>query len=143
MVSFNKSKFVELVGAMLAQEFSKESPKKSTRLAKAFMATMKIKGNKITYTLPHYARYVIDGSAPHEIKAKNKKILAVPLKDWTGKKPNRYGSGKFPMLSKDGKFVLLGKRVMHPGNQPNNFLDRVLHRKIKGIITKALKLSIK
>lgn len=142
MVNIDEDKFKQLVGAMLGQEFAKESPKNSTRLAKAFMATMKIKGNTITYTLPHYAEYVIEGSAPHEIRAINKKSLAVPVKDWTGKTPNAYGSGKFPMYSKDGQFVLLGKKVMHPGNQPNNFLDRVLRRELGPILVKALKLSI-
>ena len=142
MVRINKKKFMGLVGDMLGQEFAKEAPKVSTRLSKTFLSTMKIQGNKITYTLPHYARYVIEGSAPHEIRAKNKKILAVPIKDWNGKTPNKYGSGKFPMLSKDGTFVLLGKKVMHPGNQPNPFMDNVLHRKLGDIITRALELSI-
>lgn len=136
--------FKEKVGFMLGQEFALESPKKSTRLAKAFTSTIQIRGNKIIYTLPHYAEYVINGSAPHEIKVKNKKSLAVPIKDWTGKTPNKYGSDNgFPMLSKDGKFVLLGKKIMHPGNKPNDFMDRVLHRELKDIIKKALKLSIK
>ena len=93
--------------------------------------------------MPSYADYVINGSAPHEIHVKDKKSLAVPLKDWTGKTPNKYGSDQgFPMLSKDGSFVLLGKKVMHPGNAANPFMDNVLHRELKGIIKKAIKLSI-
>ena len=142
MVRINQKKFVELIGAMLGQKFAEYSPKDTTRLSKAFLSTMKIKGDTITFTLPHYAEYVIEGSAPHEIKAKNKKILAVPIKDWNGRAPNKYGSGKFPMLSKDGTFVLLGKKVMHPGNQPNPFLDEALNKELGPIIKRALELSI-
>ena len=142
MVRINRKKFMELVGAMLGQEFAKEAPKDTTRLSKAFLSTIKIKGDIITYTLPHYAKYIIEGSAPHIIRAKNKKILAVPLRDWTGKTPNKYGSGKFPMLSKDGSFVLLGKQVNHPGNQPNPFMDNVLNKELGPILVKALELSI-
>ena len=142
MVKINKKIFMEKVGFMLAQEFALECPKKSTNMAKRFASTMRVKNNVIHYTLPKYADYVINGSAPHEIKAKNAKSLSVPVKDWTGKTPNNYGSGKFPMYSKDRKFVLLGKKVMHPGNKPNDFMDRVMQRKLKQIIRKAIELSI-
>lgn len=144
MVTIDREKMLNIVGFELAQLFSQESPKKSTRMAKAFMSTMKVENGVITYTLPYYAKYVIEGSAPHEIRVKNAKSLAVPIKDWSGRTPNAYGSKKgFPMLSKDGKFVLLGKKINHPGNAPNFFIQDTLNRHIKDIMEVAIKQSIK
>jgi hypothetical protein len=66
-----------------------------------------------------YAQRVHDGVGPKaghgeiEIVAKNKQVLACPIQQWRGKEVNPYGSGKLPCLSKDGNFVILGKRV-HP-----------------------------
>jgi hypothetical protein len=123
---------------MLAQEFALASPEISTRLSKSFASTMKIEGNTIVFTLPHYAYQVINGSKPHTIMVRDKKVLATPIKLYKGKAPNPYGSGKFPMLSKDGKFVMFGKKVNHPGNAPNDFLKEVLHQKLKGIINQVV-----
>ena len=85
-----------------------------------------------------YGKYVEFGSNPHVIRAKNKKVLAVPIKDWAGDSPNRYGSGKLPMLSKDGRFVLLGKKVRHPGVRPTYFVRNTVMNKLPGIIQKEL-----
>lgn len=143
-VTIDGEKFMNILGFELGQRFSMECPKKSTRMARAFISTMKIEGDKIVYTLPYYAKNVIDGSPPHEIKAKNAKSLAVPIKDWTGRKPNPYGSKQgFPMLSKDGKFVMLGKKVNHPGNAPNMFVQDILYREIGDIIKLAIHQSRK
>jgi hypothetical protein len=67
----------------------------------------------------------------------------VPVKEWTGRTPNPYGSKKgFPMYSKDKKFVLLGRKVNHPGNAPNHFLQDTLNRNIKEVMERAIKMSI-
>ena len=140
MTKFDKRVFMETVGFLLAQEFAIEAPKDSGTLAKSFPATMTVEGSVIKFRLPKYAEYVINGSAPHVISVKDKKILAVPIKDWKGKTPNPYGSDKgFPMLSKDGKFVLLGKRVNHPGNKPNPFLQDTINRKLQFILKQAFR----
>jgi hypothetical protein len=126
------------IGFMLAQEFALASPKISTRLSKSFASTMKVEDNTIVFTLPHYAYQVINGSKQHTIMVRDKKTLAVPTRLYKGKAPNAYGSGKFPMLSKDGSFVMFGKKVNHPGNAPNDFLKEVLHQKLNGIIKKVV-----
>ena len=119
-----------------------EAPKDSGTLAKSFTSTISTTQDTITYRLPEYAEYVINGSAPHKIKVKNKKILAVPRNKWQGDTPNPYGSKDgFPMLSKDGKFVLLGRQVNHPGNAPNPFMEDVLHRRLRDLMKQALNIS--
>lgn len=143
-VNIDKDKFMNIVGFELGQRFSIECPKKSTRMARAFVSTMKIENDMITFTLPYYAKYVIEGSPPHIIKVKDAKSLAVPIKDWTGRKPNPYGSKQgFPMLSKDGKFVLLGKKINHPGNAPNMFVQDVLYRELGDVVKLAIEQSRK
>lgn len=141
-VNIDKDKFMNIVGFELGQRFSMECPKVSSRMSRAFISTMKIENDMITFTLPYYAKYVIEGSPPHEIKVKDAKSLAVPIKAWTGSKPNAYGSKKgFPMLSKDGKFVLLGKKINHPGNAANMFIQDVLYREIGDIVKLAIEQS--
>jgi hypothetical protein len=143
MAYIDKNKLLKIVGFELGMLFSQEAPKQSTRLSRAFMSTMKVENGVITYTLPYYAKYVIEGSPAHEIKVKNAKSLAVPVKDWNGKTPNPYGSKKgFPMYSKDKKFVLLGKKVNIPARPPNFFIQDVLNQNIKQVIEKAIKMSI-
>lgn len=144
MVSFDGDLFAERLGFLLGQKFAENCPEKSTRMAKAFTSTMRIENNEIVFSLPYYAKYVINGSPPHTITVKDAKSLAVPIKDWTGLKPNPYGSDKgFPMLSKDGKFVLLGKKVNHPGNAPNFFIQDTLHREFEDLVKQALDISRK
>jgi len=140
-MAVDKARLMETVGFMLGQEFADAAPKRSTRLAKSFTSTVRIVGDTIHYTLPYYAKSVMEGAAAHPITVRDKKVLAVPIKDWEGKKPNAYNSGQFPMLSKDGRFVLLGKKVNHPGNKPNPFMKDVMHRKLKAIIKKATIMS--
>jgi hypothetical protein len=143
MAYIDTQKLLKIVGFELGQLFAQESPKKSTRMAKAFISTMKVENGVITYTLPYYAKYVIEGSPAHEIKVKNAKSLAVPVKEWTGTTPNPYGSKKgFPMYSKDKKFVLLGKKVNIPARPPNFFVQDTLNRNIKEVLEKAIKQSI-
>jgi hypothetical protein len=72
-----------------------------------------------------YAKAVHDGSPPHVIVARKAKSLAVPRKDWKGI-VHPYGEKKFPTLSKNGQFVLLGKRVRHPGHKGNPWMRRTI-----------------
>lgn len=97
----------------------------------------------ITFTAPYF-KDVHEGSPPHDIVARNKKSLAVPLRDFFGT-AYPYGSGRLPQLSKDGNFVLLGKRVRHPGYRGNPFLRRTVEeylpkvgRMVKRAVVRAL-----
>ena len=88
---------------------------------------IKTKKTMIMY-LSHGVRYGIyleEGTPPHKIRAKNKKVLAIPLKVWN--KDNRgpvnpYESKKLPKLSKDKKFVILGRAVNHPGTKKRSIV---------------------
>lgn len=85
----------------------------------------------ITFTAPYF-KDVHEGSPPHDIAVKNKKSLAVPLKDFYGT-AYPYGSGKLPQLSKDGKFVLFGRRVRHPGYGGNPFLRETVKQYLPSV----------
>ncbi len=111
-------------------------PVKGTDLKNSINVVPTERGLRIS--MMEYGRYVEFGSNPHVIRAKNKKVLAVPIKNWSGESPNKYGSGKLPMLSKDGKFVLLGKKVKHPGVRPTWFIRNTILNKLPGIIAKEL-----
>ncbi|MGE5572938.1 MAG: hypothetical protein ACM3ZU_07980 [Bacteroidota bacterium] len=75
----------------------------------------------ITFTTP-YAATVHDGSRPHVIRARRAKTLAVPVKRWHGVAPNPADSDELPKLSKNGRYVILGKRVKHPGTRGHPYL---------------------
>lgn len=70
-----------------------------------------------------YAIYVHEGTAPHVIEAKNKKVLA---------------------NVKTGQ--VFGKRVNHPGTRPNRFMPRIAEQskqEIDTLFSKALELIVK
>lgn len=62
-----------------------------------------------------YGSSLEKGTPKHVIRAK-KKTLAVPVGAWKGT-INPYESKSLPKLSKDGRFVILGKKVNHPGTK--------------------------
>lgn len=80
----------------------------------------------ISFNTP-YALVVHEGAAPHKITVDTAKSLAVPVRKWKGK-VNPYGSGKLPMLSKDGRYVLLGRSVNHPGSTGFKYLENAFNR---------------
>jgi hypothetical protein len=82
-----------------------------------------------------YAKYVHDGTPPHDIVAKNKKVLAVSIRHWKGT-ANPYGSGRLPCLSKDGNYVILGKRIHHPGYRGNPYLTGPVERNLPVFTTR-------
>lgn len=108
----------EVVGFLLAQEFAKAAPKITGNLARTFAATVKVEGDVIKFILPGYAASVIRGSAPHIITPKNKKAL------------------KFKGRSGD----VFAKKVRHPGNAPNFFIQDTLNRKFGQILKQAFKI---
>lgn len=71
-----------------------------------------------------YALAVHEGTGPHVITPKTAKVLAVPTRQWKGGPVHAYGSGMLPSYSKDGNFIILGKRVHHPGFQGKKYLER-------------------
>ena len=80
----------------------------------------------ISFNTP-YALVVHEGAAPHKITVDTAKSLAVPVRKWKGD-VNPYGSGKLPMLSKDGKYVLLGRSVNHPGSTGFKYLENAFNQ---------------
>ena len=60
-VDFNKLQ--ESFGFLMAQDFSIAAPKRTGQLARTFMATMQVEPNKIKFTLPYYAGFVIRGTS--------------------------------------------------------------------------------
>ena len=56
-----------------------------------------------------YAEYVEEGRGP--VTVKNKKVLASPIESWGYRPVNPYGSKQLPVLSKDGRYVILGRKV--------------------------------
>jgi hypothetical protein len=83
-----------------------------------------------------YAVLVHEGFAPHEIRPVAAQVLAVPEGRWRrgGRKtPNPYGSGQLPSLSKDGYYVILGKKVSHPGYKGSKYLERPMNARMQGM----------
>lgn len=73
----------------------------------------------VTIHMPSYAMYVEFGTAPHEIRAINKKSL-----HW----------------KKDG-VDFFAKVIHHPGTQPNPFIRTTINTKLRDIIIKNIKMS--
>lgn len=110
----DKNKLLEYIGVELAQLFSQECPKISTRMSRSFIASFRVEEGQIIYTLPYYAKYVIEGSPPHTITPKNKGALAFKV----------------------GGKTIITKKVNHPGNAPNFFVKDTFNRNIKRLIEK-------
>lgn len=91
----------------------------------------------ISFNTP-YALVVHEGAAPHKITVDTAKSLAVPVRRWKGD-VNPYGSGKLPMLSKDGKYVLLGRSVNHPGSTGFKYLENAFNRNKQKVLKYAEK----
>lgn len=89
------------------------------RLRQSFFIRMENKLSGVLYNRQPYALYVHEGTRPHEIRPKNKKVLA-----------NR----------RTGQFF--GKVVHHPGTRPNPFFVRAIERS-KNIIQKNFEDVIK
>jgi len=70
-----------------------------------------------------YALYVHEGTDPYIITPRKKKVLAVPVGDWDGP-VNPYNARELPKLSRDGAYVILGRRVKHPGIEGQKYLER-------------------
>ncbi len=99
----------------------------------------------ISFNTP-YAAAVHEGYGPHEITVDTKKVLAVPTNRWKGGPVNPYGSGQLPCYSKNGEYVILGRRVKHPGFTGVKYLENPFNRmkdkamkNVKDKILKALK----
>lgn len=85
----------------------------------------------ITFTASYF-KDVHEGSPPHDIVVRDKKTLAVPLRNFFGT-AYPYGSGRLPQISKDGGFVILGRRVRHPGYGGNPFLRETVEQYLPNV----------
>jgi hypothetical protein len=95
----------------------------------------------ISYNTP-YAVHVHEGYGPHVIRARDAKVLAVPANRWKGGPVNPYGSDALPAYSKDGRYVILGKQVNHPGFAGVKYLENPFNR-LKDKVMKLARLKIK
>lgn len=94
-----------------------------TRLRHSFKTRMSSKLSGELFSISPYADYVHEGTAPHVIEAKNKRVLA-----------NRRTGAIF------------GRRVNHPGTRANRFFVRSLEtskKKIDEYFQKALDTIVK
>ncbi len=66
-----------------------------------------------------YAGYVEEGTKPHIIESRNKKVLATSARNAPG----------WPIVSKGG-YAIFGKRVQHPGTKANPFMQRAIDNTI-------------
>ena len=82
----------------------------------------------LTFKQPYFPA-VHEGRQPGVIRAWKARVLAVPRNKWKGP-VNPYRSGQLPQLSKDGQFVILGRKVNHPGFKGNPFLRRAVQRNL-------------
>lgn len=94
----------------IQSEAIKEAPAnkeigQGARLRQSFFVRMYDKLSGTLYNRQPYALYVHEGTRPHEIRPKNKKVLA----------NKRTGQ-------------VFGKVVHHPGTQPNRFLERAVEK---------------
>lgn len=73
-------------------------------------------GNKIFFTMKKHWKYVEFGTAPHEIRVRNKKALS------------------------DGK-TIFGKKVNHPGTSPQPFIRPTFHQDLSRAINSAIEFA--
>lgn len=62
------------------------------------------------------------GTKPHLIKVKNARILAAPAGMVKNLKKVNAPGGPLPCFSRDGRFVIFGRMVNHPGTRANAML---------------------
>lgn len=103
----------------LQQEVTQKTPKKTGKLQRGW--TIRSIGNTFAVeNAVNYARFVISGTKPHDIKPTRRHVLAFNCR-----------GGK-----------VFAKRVHHPGTKPNNFTAKATDSalgKFAGVISKALR----
>jgi hypothetical protein len=76
-----------------------------------------------------YALHVHEGTRPHIIRARFAKVLAVPFSRYVMRKGYKHGrlgnyqAKTLPKLTRDGRWVILGKVVHHPGTKGTKYLE--------------------
>lgn len=103
----------------------------------------------VSFNTP-YAENVHEGYEGFTIRARNKKVLAMPLKaykKWLNSRgmgdsirgvlnfldDNRY-TGKLPCLSGDGKYVIFGRAVRHPGYKGAKYLEKAFNANARKVL---------
>lgn len=81
-----------------------------------------------------YAKWVIEGTQPHTITARNARALAIPMGanagnvymgTHKGQVRAKVHVGKGSRVARVGEDVMFRKSVRHPGTKPNPFLDKI------------------
>lgn len=112
------------LGARYVQEARKEAPKRSGKFAEGLSYRTYVRGDTPelrTYSPQPLGRWIIDGTPPHKIVARNAPALSF---EWPG---GPAGPGRY-----------FFKSVNHPGTQPNPFHERAWEN-IKGEAESALR----
>lgn len=95
---------IEKVATEVLQEVEKRTPMKTGNLRSNWIIT-KQGNNYIVENDTSYARYVVEGTRPHDIFPRNSSVLAF---QWHGN-------------------MVFAKRVHHPGTSPNPFVEDAVH----------------
>jgi len=101
-----KRKLVERLAEVAYTEAFYGAPWKTGKLARSIVAEVEDGEAKIKALAPH-AVYVIEGTAPHEIRPVNASCLA---------------------FKAAGGDMVFTKLVRHPGTKPNPFLERAVEK---------------
>lgn len=118
------SKGIRIATGLLEAESVKEAPADQGWLRKNIKSRIRPLSSEIFPTVD-YAIFVHEGTRPHIITAKNKKVIAF--------KPRPGQRMKGWMRKNKRGFVILGKRVNHPGTKANPFFTRAVKKNIRGV----------
>jgi hypothetical protein len=102
-----KCLLVERLAEVAYTEAYHGAPWKTGKLAKSIVKEVDEDGTSVIRALAPYAKYVVKGTAPHEIRPVNASCL------------------KFEAAGGDVVFTRL---VRHPGTKPNPFLERAVEK---------------
>lgn len=105
-------------GKLILATEKEEAPVKTGQLRRSITLDYKPISVSI-YPTVNYALPIHEGSKPHIITPKNKSVLA---------------------FKKDGKMIF-ARKVNHPGNKPNKFVERTVNKtesKVNSLFSKAL-----
>ena len=102
-----RRELVERLAEVACAEAFYGAPWKTGNIARSIVKEVNEYGEAKISVLAPYARYVINGTAPHEIRPVNASVLA--------------------FKAADGKLVFT-RLVRHPGTKPNQFLDEAVEK---------------
>jgi len=110
-----------------------KTPKKTGLARRSFYTTEVGEYGRMLYNKIPYVKGLEEGTAPHEIRPKNKKALAWEVKP--GSKGHGFAKEFIrtknkltgaPLKNAKSQFIVFAKKVMHPGTRPYNMIKNSL-----------------